>query len=166
MNTRFSMLAAIASLAVASGGRGEESVHHHGGSSADSRVAVAFPAPLRAHTLENMRDHLLTLQRIQDALARDAYDDAAQLAESRLGLSSLEAHGAHEVARYMPRGMQDIGVGMHRAGEPFRAGGNERRRHRGCPESARRPCRGHFAMRGLPRRIQTRIAATAGSARS
>ena len=119
MNTRFSMLAAIASLAFASGGRGEESVHHHGGSSADSRVAVAFPAPLRAHTLENMRDHLLTLQRIQDALARDAYDDAAQLAESRLGLSSLEAHGAHEVARYMPRGMQDIGMGMHKAASRF-----------------------------------------------
>jgi hypothetical protein len=80
----------------------------------DTREAVRFPEALRTHTLANMRDHLATLQKIQDALARGAYDEAAKLAEERLGLSSLEAHGAHEVAPYMPRGMQEAGTGMHK----------------------------------------------------
>lgn len=81
----------------------------------DTREAVRFPPALRAHTLANMRDHLATLQAIEDALARGAYDEAARLSEDRLGLSSLEAHGAHEVAPYMPRGMQEAGSGMHKA---------------------------------------------------
>jgi hypothetical protein len=85
----------------------------------DARAEVAFPAPLKEHTLANMRDHLLTLQRIQDALARGDFDAASQLAESRLGLSSLEAHGAHDVAKFMPQGMQEIGTGMHRAASRF-----------------------------------------------
>lgn len=80
----------------------------------DTREAVRFPEALRTHTLANMRDHLATLQGIQDALARGAYDEAAKLSEDRLGLSSLEAHGAHEVAPYMPRGMQEAGTGMHK----------------------------------------------------
>ena len=81
----------------------------------DTREAVRFPGMLREHTLANMRDHLATLQKIQDALARGAYDDAAKLSEERLGLSSLEAHGAHEIAPYMPRGMQEAGTEMHKA---------------------------------------------------
>jgi hypothetical protein len=85
----------------------------------DTRVAVRFPPALREHTLANMRDHLATLQQVQEALASAAYDRAAELAEHRLGLSSLEAHGAHEVARYMPAGMQEAGSAMHRAASRF-----------------------------------------------
>jgi hypothetical protein len=81
----------------------------------DRRQAVAFPAPMREHTLANMRDHLLALQEIQAALARQQFDRAADLAEGRLGMSSLGLHGAHEVARFMPKGMQDAGTAMHRA---------------------------------------------------
>ena len=62
-----------------------------------------------------MRDHLLTLQRIQDALAKGSFDAAAGISESRLGLSSLELHGAHEVAKFMPQGMQDAGTAVHKA---------------------------------------------------
>jgi hypothetical protein len=85
----------------------------------DSRAEVAFPTPLKEHTLGNMRDHLLTLQRIQDALARGDFDAASHLAESRLGLSSLEAHGAHDVAKFMPQGMQEVGTAMHRSASRF-----------------------------------------------
>ena len=42
-------------------------------------------------------------------------DIAAKIAESRLGMSSLSLHGAAEVAKYMPQGMQDAGTAMHRA---------------------------------------------------
>jgi hypothetical protein len=81
----------------------------------DRRVPVTFPAELREHTLENMRDHLLALQEIQAALATGKYDQASTVAEQRLGMTSLTAHGAHEVAQYMPKGMQDAGSAMHRS---------------------------------------------------
>lgn len=86
---------------------------------ADSRLPVRFPEPLRTHTLTNMRDHLLALGEIQAALSRADYDAAAEIAEKRLGMSSLEAHGAHDVARYMPKAMQDAGSAMHRSASQF-----------------------------------------------
>jgi hypothetical protein len=82
-------------------------------------VAVEFPGELREHTLANMRDHLLALQQIQAALAERAYDTAAAIAENRLGMSSLQSHGAHDVARYMPQGMQEAGTAMHRGASRF-----------------------------------------------
>lgn len=89
--------------------------HHHVSPEADGRVVVEFPEPLRSHTLANMRDHLLAIQEIQQALATGTYDKASQLAESRLGMTSLKAHGAHDVSKFMPEGMQAIGTQMHRS---------------------------------------------------
>jgi hypothetical protein len=80
---------------------------------------VKFPEPLRVHTLANMRDHLQVLGEIQGLLGTGAFDKAADLAESRLGMSSLGVHGAHEVAKYMPKGMQDAGTAMHRSASQF-----------------------------------------------
>jgi hypothetical protein len=94
--------------------------HDHGATPAsDTRQLVHFPDELREQTLANMRDHLLTLQEIQEALAQKQEDKAARIAEARLGLSSLTLHGAHEVAKYMPQGMQDIGAEMHKSASRF-----------------------------------------------
>src|SRR3982751_132059 len=93
--------------------------HDGAHTAADARTGVEFPGAMKDHTLANMRYHLATLQAIQAALAEGRYDGAADLAETRLGLTSLEAHGAHDVARYMPVGMQEIGTGMHRAASRF-----------------------------------------------
>jgi cytochrome c556 len=82
-------------------------------------VEVEFPAELREHTLANMRDHLFALQEIQAALAAGKFDQAAEVSERRLGMSSLASHGAHDVAKYMPQGMQDAGSGMHRSASRF-----------------------------------------------
>jgi len=83
--------------------------------SKDTRQVVHFPTRLRQETLANMRDHLLALQQIQEALAKFEFDQAGDIAEQRLGMSSMPLHGAHEVARYMPPGMRDAGSGMHRS---------------------------------------------------
>ena len=91
----------------------------HQAAPADGRQAVEFPEPLRAHTLANMRDHLLALQEIQQALADGAHDKAAGISETRLGMTSLKAHGAHDVAKFMPEGMQSIGTEMHRSASRF-----------------------------------------------
>lgn len=85
----------------------------------DSRQFVEFPAPLVEHTLANMRDHLQTLQEIQTQLATGHTDVAAKIAEERLGMSSLGLHGAAEVSKYMPQGMQDAGTAMHHAASRF-----------------------------------------------
>ena len=91
----------------------------HAAPAPDTRIAVDFPEPLRSHTLANMRDHLLALQEIQQALAEGAYDRASDVAEKRLGMTSLRAHGAHDVAKFMPDGMQATGTAMHRAASRF-----------------------------------------------
>ena len=82
-------------------------------------VQVQFPAQMREHTLANMRDHLSALAEIQGHIAVHRYNNAADIAEQRLGMSSLKLHGAHEVAKYMPKGMQDAGTAMHRAASKF-----------------------------------------------
>ena len=85
----------------------------------DAREFVRFPDALRQRTLANMRDHLLSLQEIQEALARGREDLAARIAEQRLGMSSLGLHEAHEVAKFMPEGMQAAGTEMHRSASRF-----------------------------------------------
>ena len=86
---------------------------------ADARQLVIFPEPMRLHTITSMRDHLLALQEIDMALSANAYDKAASIAERRLGMSSLELHGAAHIAPYMPQAMQDLGTQMHRSASRF-----------------------------------------------
>lgn len=86
---------------------------------ADTRQAVEMPAPMREHLLANMRDHLAAMGEIQAALAAGKFEQAADIAENRIGMSSLESHGASHMAPYMPKGMQDIGTTMHRTASRF-----------------------------------------------
>ena len=86
---------------------------------ADSRQLVEFPEMMRDHMLENMRDHLLALTKIQQHLALEEYEKAATVAENRLGMSSLSGYGAPHMARFMPAAMQQIGTQMHKAASRF-----------------------------------------------
>ncbi len=74
----------------------------------DSRQFVELP-----EMMHSMRGHLLALQTITRQLSDGEYDAAADTAEHRLGMSSLENHGAAHMAPYMPKGMQDAGTAMH-----------------------------------------------------
>lgn len=85
----------------------------------DARTPVHFPESMRTHTLTNMRDHLLALAQIQEALARESFEIAAKTAEQRLGMSSLALHGAHDLSKFMPEGMQEVGTTMHRSASRF-----------------------------------------------
>jgi len=84
-----------------------------------ARVPVDFPAKLKEHTLSNMRDHLLAISEIQHHLGQGHFEIAGKIAEQRLGMSSLALHGAHESAKYMPKGMQELGTAMHRSASQF-----------------------------------------------
>jgi cytochrome c556 len=85
----------------------------------DARQKIEMPPMMQEHMLNNMRDHLRALQEIQAALAKSDFDKAADIAEQRIGMSSLEKHGAAHMAPYMPKPMQDIGTQMHRAASRF-----------------------------------------------
>jgi hypothetical protein len=130
----FSILLGLASLGtgyVASAQSGTDQHDHHqtqsstsgnasvGAASSDQRTLVPFPERLRLHTLTSMRDHLLAVSEIQEALSKGWFDKAAEISETRLGMSSLNAHGAHESSKYMPKEMQDVGLSMHRSASQF-----------------------------------------------
>lgn len=85
----------------------------------DTRQLVTLPAPMAEHMLSNMRDHLLALHQIQDALSRGDTDAAARIAEDRLGMVSLQSHGAEHMAPFMPEAMREVGTSMHRAASRF-----------------------------------------------
>lgn len=85
----------------------------------DARQKVNMPEMMQEHMLGNMRDHLQALQEIQAALAGGDLGRAADVAEQRIGMSSLKSHGAAHMAPYMPKPMQDIGTEMHRAASRF-----------------------------------------------
>jgi hypothetical protein len=86
---------------------------------ADARQLVKMPAPMQEHMLANMRDHLVAMGEVQAALGKGDFDRAADIAEQRIGVSSLLAHDASHMAPYMPKGMQDIGTTMHRTASRF-----------------------------------------------
>lgn len=85
----------------------------------DIRIKVELPEPMREHMLANMRDHLMALESITSKLARQQYDEAAEVAENRLGMSSLNSHGASHMAKFLPQQMAAIGTRMHKAASRF-----------------------------------------------
>lgn len=85
----------------------------------DRRQLVKLPKMMQQHMLANMRDHLHTLNEILIAMGNNQLGKASDLAEARLGMSSLESHGASHMAKYMPKAMQDAGTSMHRAASRF-----------------------------------------------
>ncbi len=86
---------------------------------ADQRQLVKLPEMMQEHMLGNMRDHLVALDEILVQLGTSRFDQAAAIAEKRLGMSSLDAHGAEHMAPYMPEGMRSAGTAMHRAASRF-----------------------------------------------
>jgi len=82
---------------------------------ADNRTHVEFPTMMREHMLANMRDHLLALSESQGLMAKLEWDAAADVIEQRLGMSSLERHGATHIAKVMPKDMAALGTEMHRS---------------------------------------------------
>lgn len=85
----------------------------------DGRVMVELPAKMQEHMLSNMRDHLMALNDILTSMANNELEKAADIAEHRLGMSSLDSHGASHMAKFMPEGMRKAGTSMHKAASRF-----------------------------------------------
>jgi cell division protein FtsL len=87
--------------------------------SEDTRQLVKLPDRMQQHMMANMRDHLAALNEILLNMKTGKLDKAADIAESRLGMSSLESHGASHMAGFMPEAMQQAGTSMHHAASRF-----------------------------------------------
>ena len=85
----------------------------------DTRQLVQLPEMMQHHMLSNMRDHLQTLNQILIDMGTGKLGKAGELAEARLGMSSLELHGASHMAKFMPKAMQEMGTNMHKAASRF-----------------------------------------------
>ena len=85
----------------------------------ESRELVKLPPMMQEHMLANMRDHLVALDEILGELADGRTNKAAEIAEKRLGMSSLSLHGAEKLGKFMPETMGKIGTQMHRAASRF-----------------------------------------------
>ena len=85
----------------------------------DTRQLVQLPEMMQQHMMSNMRDHLVAINEILVNMGTGEMDEAAEIAEQRLGMSSLESHGASHMAKFMPEGMRHAGTGMHRAASRF-----------------------------------------------
>jgi cytochrome c556 len=81
----------------------------------DARELVKLPEPMQEHMLGNMRDHLASLNDIIGDVGDGKFDEAANVAEQHLGMSSLTAHDAAHMAPFFPKPMQDMGTSMHHA---------------------------------------------------
>jgi len=91
----------------------------HASAADDTRQMVQMPEMMQTHMMANMRNHLETINDILLALSAQHFDAAAELAEQRLGMSSLNDHGAAHLAQFMPKEMQAIGTRMHHAASRF-----------------------------------------------
>lgn len=85
----------------------------------DSRQLVELPEMMQKHMMSNMRDHLKTINEILLNLSNNEMDKAANIAEQRIGMSSLESHGASHMGKFMPKGMRQAGTNMHKAASRF-----------------------------------------------
>lgn len=85
----------------------------------DTRELVKLPEMMQNHMLSNMRNHLATINEILAHMTNNELGKAGELAEQRLGMSSLGLHNAKHMAKFMPEGMQQTGTSMHKAASRF-----------------------------------------------
>ena len=85
----------------------------------DTRQLVQLPEMMQQHMMSNMRDHLVAINELLINMANGDLEKAAEIAEYRLGMSSLESHGAGHMTQFMPEGMRQAGTSMHRAASRF-----------------------------------------------
>lgn len=112
----------------------------------DNRQMLSYPPDVRAHALANMRSHLKALSEMMIAFANGKYTEAADIADSHLGMESTGAtackpdtmkkameknmkvlpmtetdHLNHQMAQLMPERMRELGQNMHKSANDFAA---------------------------------------------
>jgi hypothetical protein len=89
--------------------------------SGDARQLVSMPDKAREIMRKDMLDHLSALNEIIGNLTSNRFDAAADVAEIRMGRSSMEKHQGTGMGpgRFMPLEMRNLGWAMHDAATEF-----------------------------------------------
>lgn len=92
-----------------------------GSAGADTRQLVSMPEQAREFMRIDMLDHLSAMNEIIGHLATNNLDAAADVAETRMGRSSMGKYRTTGMGpgRYMPTEMRNIGWSMHDAATEF-----------------------------------------------
>lgn len=85
----------------------------------DARTKIELPGDIEKKMLVNMRDHIGALDDIIQAVQAGDYEKAEDVAESRLGWSSLVRRGDQEVANHWAKPMQKMADQMYRSASNF-----------------------------------------------
>lgn len=87
----------------------------------DTRQLVSMPDQARVLMRKDMLDHLSALNEIIGYLVSNNLDAAADVAEARMGRSSMGKHRGTGMGpgRFMPLEMRNLGWGMHDAATKF-----------------------------------------------
>ena len=90
-------------------------------STGDLRQLVSMPDQAREFMRKDMLDHLSVLSEIIGYLASNNIDAASDVAEARLGRSSMGKYRSTGMGpgRFMPLEMRNLGWGMHDAASEF-----------------------------------------------
>lgn len=90
-------------------------------SDVDTRQLVSMPDQARELMRKDMLDHLAALNEIIGYLASNNLDTAADVAEARMGRSSMGKHRGTGMGpgKFMPLEMRNLGWGMHDAATEF-----------------------------------------------
>ena len=98
-----------------------ESGHTTKAFDADPRQLVEMPEQSQKLMRRDMLEHLSALNEIIVHLAANDLDAAAEIAESKMGRSSMGKHRGTGMGpgRFMPPEMRSIGWGMHEAATEF-----------------------------------------------
>ena len=99
----------------------EEVQNVESSSSGDTRQLVSMPDQARKLMRKDMLDHLSALNEIIGYLVSNNLDAAADVAENRMGRSSMGKHRGTGMGpgRFMPLEMRNLGWGMHDAATEF-----------------------------------------------
>ena len=89
------------------------------GEMSDTRQLVKLPKNVESKMLINMRDHIAALDDVIAAVQAEEFDKAGQIAESRLGWSSLVRRGDGEVVKHWAAPMQKMADEMYRSASDF-----------------------------------------------
>ena len=107
-------LIALAACIMAAG-----SISSNAGEKQDSRQLISVPNDTESKMLVNMRDHIVALDEIIAAVQAEDYEKAENIAEFRLGWSSLVRRGDQEVANHWATPMQKMADEMYRSASNF-----------------------------------------------
>ena len=119
MKIRKSLLIALSCLMLSPISYSESKDEMKKGAQEDQRIFVEMPKMMQEHQLANMRDHLNAINEILMYMANDDLDKAGDIAENRLGMSSMPTHQAKRMGKLMPKEMKAIGFSMHKAASRF-----------------------------------------------